>query len=215
MTDEEGTKLQGIAAGAQVNVIDAVSSEFSLGDNKTLTVTAVDSSKITGLSDALAGKVNVESGKGLSTNDYTTEEKTKLSGIEEGAEVNVIETIQVNGSEQTPSGKTVNIAVPTTVAQLTDSGNYALKTEIPTTVAQLTDSGNYALKSDITNVYKYKGSVDTVSALPSEGNTVGDIYNVEDTDMNYAWDGEKWDAMGSSFQIDAITNQEIDDIFAA
>lgn len=33
--------------------------------------------------------VEVESGKGLSTNDYTTTEKNKLAGIAEGAEVNV------------------------------------------------------------------------------------------------------------------------------
>lgn len=38
---------------------------------------------------ALNGKVNVEIGKGLSTNDYSDSEKTKLSGISEGAEVNV------------------------------------------------------------------------------------------------------------------------------
>lgn len=40
---------------------------------------------INGLSTALAGKVNTESGKGLSTNDYTTTEKNKLAGIAEGA----------------------------------------------------------------------------------------------------------------------------------
>lgn len=46
---------------------------------KTLTITKGDlSSKY----------VEVEAGKGLSTNDYTTEEKTKLAGIEAGAEVN-------------------------------------------------------------------------------------------------------------------------------
>lgn len=36
----------------------------------------------------LSGKVDVVSGKGLSTNDYTTAEKNKLSGIASGAEVN-------------------------------------------------------------------------------------------------------------------------------
>lgn len=40
---------------------------------------------INGLSTALAGKVNTESGKGLSTNDYTTAEKDKLAGIAQGA----------------------------------------------------------------------------------------------------------------------------------
>lgn len=38
---------------------------------------------------ALDNKVDKETGKGLSTNDYTTTEKTKLAGIAEGAEVNV------------------------------------------------------------------------------------------------------------------------------
>lgn len=38
---------------------------------------------------ALSGKVDTVSGKGLSTNDYTTTEKDKLAGIAAGAEVNV------------------------------------------------------------------------------------------------------------------------------
>jgi hypothetical protein len=38
---------------------------------------------------ALDDKVDKETGKGLSTNDYTTVEKTKLASIAEGAEVNV------------------------------------------------------------------------------------------------------------------------------
>ena len=41
------------------------------------------------LKSLLANKVDVVTGKGLSTNDYTTAEKTKLSGIATGAEVNV------------------------------------------------------------------------------------------------------------------------------
>lgn len=42
----------------------------------------------TEIDDLLAKKVDAVSGKGLSTNDYTTTEKTKLSGIATGAEVN-------------------------------------------------------------------------------------------------------------------------------
>ena len=41
------------------------------------------------ITDALANKVDKVTGKGLSTNDYTTTEKNKLAGIAEGAEVNV------------------------------------------------------------------------------------------------------------------------------
>ncbi|HRQ31315.1 MAG TPA: FISUMP domain-containing protein [Saprospiraceae bacterium] len=41
------------------------------------------------LTTGLATKVDKESGKALSSNDYTTEEKTKLAGIADGAEVNI------------------------------------------------------------------------------------------------------------------------------
>ena len=54
-------------------------------------------------------KVSKEAGKGLSTNDFTTAEKTKLAGIATGAQVNVIETIQLNGTAKTVVDKTVNI----------------------------------------------------------------------------------------------------------
>lgn len=59
-------------------------------------------------------KVDKVVGKQLSTEDYTTTEKTKLSGIAAGAQVNVIETIKVNGKPVSPgSNKDVNITVPT------------------------------------------------------------------------------------------------------
>jgi len=45
-------------------------------------------SAITGLKEALDDKQDAEDGKGLSTNDYTNEEKEKLAGIEEGAQKN-------------------------------------------------------------------------------------------------------------------------------
>lgn len=108
---------------------------------------------------ALNGKVDKVSGKGLSTNDYTTAEKSKL--------------------------------------------------------AAFGDASTYALKSDITNMYKYKGSVATVSALPSSDNTTGDVYNVESSGMNYAWDGTAWDALGEIFTITSISNGDIDTIVAS
>lgn len=61
----------------------------------------------------LSDKVDKEAGKGLSTNDYTTDEKTKLSGIETGAQVNVLEGVQVNGASLTPTNKIVNVPVMT------------------------------------------------------------------------------------------------------
>ena len=91
-----------------------------------------------GIYEALADKVDVVSGKGLSTNDYTTTEKNKLEGIATGAQVNVIETIKVNGTAQTPTSKAVNI----------DLSNYATKSDVSaipkfavTVVTELPTSG--------------------------------------------------------------------------
>lgn len=113
------------------------------------------------------------------------------------AQANVIETINVNGSAATVTNKAVNLT-------------------IPTTVASLADAANYALKSDLTNVYKYKGSVAAVSNLPSSGNTAGDVYDVQEDGMNYAWNGSAWDALGTaSVEVEALTAAEIDAIFSA
>lgn len=48
----------------------------------------VDPTSQKNLTDILSEKVDAVSGKGLSTNDYTTTEKNKLAGIASGAEVN-------------------------------------------------------------------------------------------------------------------------------
>lgn len=76
-------------------------------------------------------------------------------------------------------------------------------------------NNNFAKKSDISTVYKWKGSKDTYDQLPTEGNSVGDIWNVKDTNMNYGWteDGT-WDPLGSSVEISPITNEAIDSIVA-
>lgn len=76
-------------------------------------------------------------------------------------------------------------------------------------------NNNFAKKSDISTVYKWKGSKDTYDQLPTEGNAVGDIWNVKDTNMNYGWteDGT-WDPLGSPVEISPITNEAIDSIVA-
>lgn len=62
----------------------------------------ISQSKIYLLTETFDTKVDKEQGKGLSTNDYTTEEKQKLANIEDGAQVNVIEHIFLNDTEQQP-----------------------------------------------------------------------------------------------------------------
>lgn len=78
----------------------------------------------------------------------------------------------------------------------------------------VTGKPELALKSDLASLYRYKGSVTNYASLPASGNTAGDVWNVEATGMNYAWTGEGWDALGEAFQIEAITNAEIDSITA-
>lgn len=73
----------------------------------------------------------------------------------------------------------------------------------------------YAKKTDITNVYKYKGSKIAVEDLPSDGNTVGDVWNVEGTNMNYGWTGSEWDPLGQIFSVTSITVEEIETIMAS
>lgn len=72
---------------------------------------------------------------------------------------------------------------------------------------------NFAKKSDVTSIYRPKGSKPTYDDLPSSGNEVGDVWNVESDDMNYAWtvDGT-WDPLGSKIVVSSISNDAIDQI---
>lgn len=57
-------------------------------------------------------KQNKVTGKGLSTNDYTTADKSKLAGISAGAQVNVIESIRVNGTAAVVTNKAASVTLP-------------------------------------------------------------------------------------------------------
>lgn len=73
---------------------------------------AIDAAQAT-LQGNIDKKVDKVEGKGLSTNDYTTDEKTKLEGIAPDAQVNVIEIVKVNGVALIPTDKAVDVTVPT------------------------------------------------------------------------------------------------------
>ena len=76
------------------------------------------------IKSALDEKVDIVQGKGLSTNDYTDADKQKLSGVDTGAEVNVIDAITVNGTSTTVINKTVDIGVPSNTSDLTNDSNF-------------------------------------------------------------------------------------------
>ena len=64
------------------------------------------------ITNALNGKVDAVSGKVLSDNNYSNADKTKLDGIDNGAEVNDISSISVNGTRVNPDqNKNVNITI--------------------------------------------------------------------------------------------------------
>lgn len=273
-----------------------------------------------GLKTLLSNKVDKVDGKGLSANDYTTTDKTKLSGIESGAEVNVIDTVKVNNQALVPTGKTVDISVPTTTSELTNDSGFITSSDIPegaaattttpkmdgtakvgtekafargdhvhptdtsraplasptftgtpkaptasagTSTTQIattafvdnavsgkqdtltfdnsptanssnpvksggvytalaakldatTAEATYLKKSDAGTVYSFKGSVNSYSDLPAASAVQpGWVYDVKADGMNYAWTGEAWDALGMQFEIEAITNAEIDAILAS
>lgn len=70
-------------------------------------------------------------------------------------------------------------------------------------------ANNYYNKSQVdskfTSVYIFKGSVDTIEDLPTEGNIVGDVWNVRKNDTNYAWTSEGWDALGGTAELASLT----------
>lgn len=134
-------------------------------------------------SSDLGGKVDKVSGKGLSTNDFTNTEKEKLAGFG-SANLYALKS-DIGNKVDKVDGKGLS----------TNDFTTAEKEKL----AGFSSADSYALKSDMEQLYKYKGSVASQTALPSSGNEVGDVYNTEDTGMNYAWNGSQWDALGATY----------------
>ena len=105
-TKAEKDKLAGIEAGAQVNTVTGVKGNSETNyrtGNINITPTNIGLGNVNNTSDlnkpvstatqkALNNKVDKVSGKGLSTNDYTSDEKTKLGSIESGANKTIIDS---------------------------------------------------------------------------------------------------------------------------
>ncbi|MBR6923654.1 MAG: hypothetical protein IKH50_03860, partial [Oscillospiraceae bacterium] len=71
---------------------------------------------VSGLSSALAGKVDKETGKGLSDNNYTTEEKEKLAGIEAGANAYTLPAATSSTLGGVKQGENIEIAADGTIS---------------------------------------------------------------------------------------------------
>lgn len=194
--DTLSTTVQGLVTeGGEPNVIESVKvngTALTPDANK-----AVDVTVPTKVSDL------TNDGDGTSGSEFATKSYVDTNGGK-------IDKITVNGTEQSITNKTVALTIPAQISDLTNDSGYQTATEVQT-----------AIDTAVSSAYKYKGSVASENALPSSGNTTGDVYDVQDTGMNYAWNGSSWDALGqlidsSAFwaktELTAITTAEIDTI---
>lgn len=127
------------------------------------------------LQTEIDGKVDKVTGKGLSTNDFTNALKTKLDGIEAGAEVNIIETVKVNGTALVPdANRAVNVPSPTVDSALSTTSTNPVQNKVIT--CEITD-----LKEDITELGLPVLSVTNnrfISATGRESQSEAPNYNV-------------------------------------
>lgn len=89
----------------------------------------------------------------------------------------------------------------------------ATKVELEGVNATLTGKfGDYYTKGEVdgklASIYRFKGSVAAEDQLPTQDQVIGDVYNVEDTGMNVAWDGKKWDKLGSVINLTPYATTE-------
>lgn len=162
------------------------------------TVAAVDvTEQISGKADKtyvdskLDTKVDKEEGKGLSTNDYSDDDRQKVSNI-----VDYVTTMRsttsmntmgltldkknvITGSIYSTRSVTFNSASSKSAGVLTAS--YFEKLDALPSAEELDQKINTAIGS----VYRVKGSVANYEALPKQNVNIGDVYNLEDTGANY------------------------------
>ena len=185
----------------------------SLGQVTASGITAEELGYLSGATSPLQaqinGKVTAVSGMGLSQNSYTTDEKNKLAGIAAGAQVNVIEAVQRNGSAVPVSGKTVNIAVPVALSELTNDKGF-----IDSTVENL---ANFYTKSEVNSLVSTipKFAVQVIASLPGSGQSATTIYLTPNSGSSgnvydeYLWVNNAWEKIGStqvSFTLDQDGN---------
>lgn len=147
--------------------------------------------------------------------------------IAEGGEPNVIEVVQKNGTALPITNKTVNVTVPTTVAELSDASDYAEVSDLPTKTSDLTNDGDgtdsnspFATQAYVTanggkiDTIKVNGTAQTItnkavdiavptktSDLTNDGDgTAGSAFQTAD-DVSDAIDAALADVTGIEFEI--------------
>lgn len=139
-------------------------------------------------------------------------------------------------------GQIVENSNPATVSSWSEWYKLATKADIDGTTTDLTEkittvANNLAThEADFSNphkvtaeqlgltaVYQYKGSVATYADLPTTGQKVGDVWNVETADPdhgikagdNVAWDGAQWDILGGNHDLSGYAQLNLANTFTA
>ena len=151
-----------------------------------LSTTSTNSVQNRVITENLNNKVTKENNKGLSTNDFTNELKSKLEGLDENAEANVLEKIFISGEELTPTNKAVNIYVDSSISRFSE--NPVQNKAITTYVNERTNATTYDLAD-----YKVSGltilrsscivknnrvCINFVGTLSMNANTTTTIFNL-------------------------------------
>lgn len=125
-----------------------------------------DKVKLDGLENALAAKVNKEDGKGLSTNDFTTDEKTKLAGLENYTLPTASDTVK--GGIKVGAGLTMNGEVlSATGGGTADAVDWSNVTNKPETFAPSTHTHTASEVTELATVAT-SGSYNDLSDKPTD-----------------------------------------------
>lgn len=187
---------------------------------------------VTGL---LSKKVDKVDGKGLSTNDYTTEEKNKLAGLNNYT----LPTASADtlGGVKVGAGLAINQGVlSATGGGTADSVDWANVQNRPTKVSEFTNDSGYQTASQVNSLISnaiadIQGiEYSIVTQLPSTGEA-GVIYLISNSGSNpnsydeYIYVNSKFEKIGTTdvdlsgyvqdADLIAITNEEIDTIVAS
>ena len=169
-TDEKD-KLAGIEEGAEVNrgISDSIASDSS--------VTAASSKAVKLVNDKVNNRVVKVNGKGLSSEDYSSGEKDKLAGIEEGAQVNreISDRVDLDSSSIVASSKAVRVVSSSLADIANKQGDLSTlqtteKTNLVGAMNELFQSGNNVKNN-------------TVDTLLSVDNNLPLTHNSEWTDI--------------------------------
>ena len=222
-----------VTAGTYTKVTVDSKGRVTKGENIVISDVTGLQDKITSIESSVSGKANKATslaGYGI-TDAYTkTEVDGKVSdltsqlgtandaieGLETSIESKADKSTTLAGygitdayTASTIDGKLANKADASTVTELTST--VAGKADSATSLAGYGIQDAYTkteVDAKVSSVYKYKGSVANEAALPQEDQVIGDVYNVEDTGMNVAWDGTKWDKLGSTVDLSAYMTTE-------